>query len=512
MTNQQALAPTSLENEEVKHLAALDIGSNSFHFVHARLVKNNLQILHREKYRIKLASGLDENDMLSDEAMARGIAALSNLLSTTESLSDDNFRVVATYTLRQAKNAKKFLRKAREVFPFDIEIISGHEEARLIYQGVAHNSDAQKRQLVIDIGGGSTECIIGEQFNVKALVSLNIGCVSFQQRYFANGEITNKQFNKAIIAAKFEIEAIVKRFRKKGWQAAIGTSGTIKSIHNIINADENIHRPITLAALLSLKKTLIKTEKIEDIKIEGLKESRREVICSGLAILIALFEMLDIEEMQFCAESLREGVLYQQLDMLRFQDIRQRTIDSLCERFAVDQNQAASVEELAQSLLKDTKKTIKFPASIYERLLVWATQVHELGVDINPSGHHKHGEYILNEADLSGFNQEQQQALSWLVGNQRKKMLSPEHYDWYLLEPEHLMIIASVLRLAILLNQQRQLNEMPPVSLEITKHELVLHCQRQWLLDRPMVNASLFNEQSLLKKVDVHLKIVTLAN
>ena len=250
------------------YLAALDIGSNSFHFVFARLHNNNVQILHTEKYRVKLADGLNDNDELAQSAIARGVATLSKLATTTSKLTQENFRVVATYTLRQAKNAQDFLAAAGKVFPFNIEIISGHEEARLIYQGVAHYSEPHLKQLVIDIGGGSTECVIGQEQKVFTLASLNMGCVSFGQKYFFDKNIQAKYFKKAFLAAKREIESIVNRFKLRQWQLVTGTSGTIKSIHRILNMDNNIAQPITLKQLHSLKQQLIDFECIDNIAID----------------------------------------------------------------------------------------------------------------------------------------------------------------------------------------------------------------------------------------------------
>ena len=492
-----------------RYLAALDIGSNSFHYVYARLSKNNLQILHTEKYQVKLASGLDEHDVLSEEAIIRGVASLENLLSSTKNLSADNFRVVATYTLRQAKNANAFLQAAKQVFPFDIEIISGHEEARLIYQGVAQNSDSNVQQLIVDIGGGSTECVIGQQFNVTTVASLNVGCVSLQKTFFPDEIINNKRFNQAIKEAKYQLESIVSRFKKKGWQQAVGTSGTIKTIYHIINAHEGINKPITRQQLQQLKTTLIKTASSKKIKLTGLKENRRDILCSGVAILIALLDMLAIKSLDYSSQALREGVLFEQLDAIRFDDIRQRTVNSLNTRFTIDQIQADNVCQLALAFFHNISKKINISSPNYRLLLQWAAKIHELGVDINPSGYHKHGEYILNHADLAGFNQEQQQALAWLVGNQRKKIMPAEKLDWYLLDVKMLSVLMIILRLSVLLNQQRQLNERPPVELSYQKSTIELTCPKNWLIERPLVDTDLFHEQQYLAKIAVKLTIKT---
>jgi len=489
------------------YLAALDIGSNSFHFVFARLHNNNIQILHTEKYRVKLADGLNEEDELEQTAIERGVATLSKLATTTSKLTQDNFRVVATYTLRQARNAQDFLAAAEKVFPFNIEIISGHEEARLIYQGVAHYSEPHLKQLVIDIGGGSTECVIGRQEQVFTLASLNMGCVNFQQRYFLDGAIKSKPFKKAILAAKREIESIVNRFRQSQWQLVTGTSGTIKSIHRVVNLDNSIAQPITLKQLNNLKQQLIGFEHVDNIDIKGLKENRRDVLCSGLAILIALMEMLDIKEIHFCEYALREGVLYEQLETLKCHSIKQHTVDNLMARFAIDTKQEENVSQLALSFYDKIAQDWKLTKKIYRELLQWACQLHELGVDINPSGYHKHGEYILSNADLAGFNQEQQTALAWLIGNQRKKITPAKSHQWYLLDKNALTKICALLRLAILLCQQRQLSFLPEYEVTAKGKALNISFPAQWLLDRPLVDIDLFYEQQALESLNLQLGI-----
>ncbi|MDG1752911.1 MAG: Ppx/GppA family phosphatase, partial [Thalassotalea sp.] len=307
-----------------QYLAALDIGSNSFHFVLARQVGEHTQIIHCEKYRVQLAQGLNNKKILSQEAIERGIATLENLAASTQHIDKKNFRAVATFTLRQAKNSGEFIKAAAKVFPFNIEVISGHEEARLIYQGVAHHRQYNVQQLVIDIGGGSTECIIGKQYKVKALDSLDIGCVSYQQQFFPNGIISAKAFKQAISNAKHEIDGIAKRFKKLGWKHVMGTSGTIKALVKIINYQQEIPRAITQKDLNALKKQCLNFKHCDDIAIDGLKESRRSVICAGLAILIAVMEGLEIDSIEYCQYALREGVLYEQLENSQHNNIRLR--------------------------------------------------------------------------------------------------------------------------------------------------------------------------------------------
>jgi len=482
------------------YLAALDIGSNSFHFVLARQIGDHLQIVHSEKYRVQLAQGLDHNNVLNQAAIRRGLSTLEHLATSTHHIKQEYFRAVATFTLRQAKNAREFLTLAAKIFPFHIEIISGHEEARLIYQGVAHHRQNISQQLVIDIGGGSTECIIGKKFKTEILDSLNMGCVNYQQQFFASGEISSSAFKQAIRAAAHEVDSIVKRFKRKGWQKVIGTSGTIKAITKIVNFNQEIERPFTLEDLRALKKQLIDSAHVDNIKISGLKESRRKVICSGVAILIAIMKNLEISEIEFCKYALREGVLFEHLDNIQHSNIRTRTIESFIERFNVDSHHSQMVNNLAQLMFEQVKTNWKLTNPIYAELLYSAIRLHEIGMDINASGFHKHGQYILEQADLAGFNQEQQKALAWLVGNQRKKIALPDEDLWYLLSSEKLIKLCVLIRLSVLLNQQRHGSDNFLFQIKAQGNAIKLSIDKQWLLERPIIDTELYYEQKHLEK------------
>jgi len=506
------LTGTEINNDIVQgYFAALDIGSNSFHYVLARKVGEQLQIMHSEKYRVKLAQGFDKDNNLSAEAIYRGVKTLGNLASSAEHISKDNFRVVATHSLRHAKNIQNFLKEAEKVFPFDIEIISGHEEARLIYQGVAHHTENSAQQLVIDIGGGSTECIIGEKQNIVTLASLNIGCVSYTKSYFPDGDISDKAFKNAIRAAKHEIDSFIKRFKKASWHHAIGTSGTLKNIYKIINYKQVLPQPFTLKQLLKLKKQLLTHRHCNDLKIAGLKDNRQELICAGVAITIALMECLDITALDYSQYALREGVLYEQLVNMSnsaiSNNIRQRSVNSLALRFNVDQAQVDIIQGLLKEWLKQVEGKWDLSAPIYTELLMFAVQLHELGIDINSSGYHKHGQYILTHSDLAGFNQEQQQALAWLVGNQRKKITPLTEYQWYLLKSESLKQLCGLLRLATLLCQQRQRDKFVPVArIDVFERSLILRIDQHWLFNRPIVDTELFYEQVAMATLDIELE------
>ncbi|MDO6444438.1 Ppx/GppA phosphatase family protein [Colwellia sp. 1_MG-2023] len=490
-----------------QYIAALDIGSNSFHFVLARQLGEHVQIIHCEKYRVKLAQGLDHNNVLSQEAIERGLSTLENLATTTQNINKKNFRAVATYTLRQAQNSGKFIQAASKVFPFNIEIISGHEEARLIYQGVAHHRQHNEQQLVIDIGGGSTECIIGEQYKVKALDSLNIGCVSYQQQFFQNGIISAQAFEQAIHQAKHQVESIAKRFKKLGWKHVIGTSGTIKAIVNIINYNQQIPHAITLKELNALKLQCLNFHHFDELLIEGLKESRRPVICAGLAILIALMEVLEISRLDYCQYALREGVLFEHIENNQHNNVRQRTITDFIERFNIDIPHALAVEQIAMKIFTAVKKAWQLHDNIYQELLQSAIKLHELGLDINTSGYQKHGQYIIEQADLPGFNQEQQKALAWLVGNQRKKITPLNDEQWSLLNVTNLEKLVIIIRLSALLSQQRHLDDDYLLAVSNTPKTLTLTFKEQWLFDRPIIDTELFYEKQAILSLNMRLTI-----
>lgn len=490
-----------------QHIAALDIGSNSFHFVLARIVDENLQILHSEKSQVKLADGLSDDYTLSEKGILRGLQALQNLAPIVAKITKENFRVVATYTLRRAKNVNEFLSRASEVFPYDIEVISGHEEARLVYQGASHYLPADDRHFVVDIGGGSTECIIGKGSNIYALDSINVGCVSTAKKFFPEQKITKKAFKKATSHARSVFESIKGRFLNVDWQRATGTSGTIKSIYHIINADQELNKPISLQQLLSLKEKLLSFDSFNDIELTGLKDNRQSVLCSGLAILIAVFQTFEIVELDYCDYSLREGVLFEAFEQRLNSDIHQRTIASLVSRFNIDVEQVQRVSSLASTLFDSVSEDWQLTEKPYKDLLMWAIQLHEIGFDINASGFHKHGKYIIENSDLPGFNQEQTQAIAWLVGSQRKKVMMPNNYQWHLLKMKKLIKTLTLFRLSCFFNKQRQLTQVPELTIRSKFKELSLLIEPSWKENNESVLNDLAKEQGVLQLLNIDLTI-----
>lgn len=488
------------------HIAALDIGSNSFHFVYARIIDHKIQVLHREKYRVRLASGLDESGKLSADAIDRALDVLELLAPTVEKLSRDQFRAVATYTLRKAINASELQSAAESVFPFPIEIISGHEEARLIYQGVAYTSPDIGKRLVIDIGGGSTEMIVGKGYDVEHLVSLNMGCVNFTKRFFANGVISERAFNLAIAQALTEVSSKVSRFNRNNWQLCVGCSGTIKAISRVIKINRLGNGLVNLESLRELQRLLIQFGNVEAIAIEGLNENRRPVICSGLSVLIGLFEALDIETLTFSDAALREGVMYENYKQAKHSDVQEKSVKSLQQRFSADIAQAEQVEQVMLALFRESQGEWQLPQELID-LCRWAAMLHEVGFDINVSSYHKHSAYIVSNADLPGFNTEEQQVLAWLVQNQRKKPQAENVPEAPTLKTQRILKAVALLRLSVLICHRRLLVELPKLALLVDKKTLTLHFEANLAASHPLLAESLMKEQQHIKLLGLRLNV-----
>lgn len=505
---------TDLENalsgatpRDITKIAALDIGSNSFHLVTARIVAGSIQILHKVKQKVRMAQGLDSDNMLTDDAIERGLEALRECQESLQGFQPDSVRIVATYTLRKAINSGAFISAAKRILPYPIEVISGVEEARLIYQGVAHTSASQGSRLVVDIGGGSTEFIIGEGFDPLLMRSLTMGCVSYTQRFFADGELRPKAFTKAILAAQQELELIADRYSDLGWQHCIGTSGTIRTLSNLqaeLLGNDN-ETGITLTGLKQLIDACCNAGKISKLKFESLSEDRRPVFAAGLAILCAVFESLQIDKMEYSSAALREGVLYEMEDRMEHHDIRQRTAESIATRYDVDIAQAKRVLSTTSTLYTQCAKDWKIEDGDFQSILNWAALLHEVGFQINTRGYQKHSAYILENAELPGFNQEQQKLLASLVLFHRKKIKLEEVPTFEQFSRDAVIKLVSLLRLAILLNIKRQDNLLPKLKVSANKAMIDVHFNKNWLGTKPLVSAELAIEKTRLAQVGIEL-------
>ncbi|WP_301003997.1 exopolyphosphatase [Arsukibacterium sp.] len=496
--------PEQTASSNADYMAAVDLGSNSFHMVIARVIDGSLQLLHREKQKVQLAEGLNDELVLSEEAIERGLQVLAQFADTLQPFAPNAVRVIATYTLRRARNSATFLRRAKVVFPFPIEVISGQEEARFIYQGVAHFEHFSAKRLVIDIGGGSTEFAIGEGLQPLRLSSRNMGCVSYGQSHFAQGKISPRRFERAILQAEQELEPIVSSFRNAGWQQAVGTSGTIKTIKDVISGLGWNNSSLRLNDLTALKRHLLQYNHASELELTGLTDDRKLLLCPGLAILIAAFNMLQIDEMVYVDAALREGVLYEMSERLQHHDIREHTISSMMRRYTVDEAQTQRVQQTAEALFNQVQAAWQLTDDD-GLLLSFACRVFEIGLHINSSGIQKHSAYILQNANLPGFNQEQQQLLACLVRFHRRKIRADELPIFSLYQLPQVINLLVLLRLAVLLNQKRRDDFVPEFTVSASAQQLQLVLPPEWLAQQSVLSADLQQEQKALKKIAFRL-------
>ncbi len=485
-----------LEQDE-RYIAAIDLGSNSFHMVVAKVVGSDLQLISRHKQRVRLASGLDSEMNLTHAAMERGLECLAMFAERLQGFDESNVRIAATHTLRRARNAHFFINRAKEVMPFPIEIIPGEEEARLIYLGVAHTQVESNSKLVVDIGGGSTEMIIGQEFEPELLNSKQMGCVSFTEQFFKNGKVSKKNFTKAMLAAEQKLEAIASKYRKKGWDIALGSSGTIKAIQEVLiglGFDDGL---ITAKRLDKLIETLCEFDSIDDIQLDGLTDDRKPVFAAGVAILAAIFEDLRIEQMFFSDGALREGLLYEMEERFVRSDIRMRTTENLAQIHRVDLDHANRVKAQAREMLDQvhTELGIKKKSDLFD-LLEWSALLHEVGLSINLRSFHRHSFYILLHSTLPGFNREQQLVLATLARFQRKALKLNELPEFNLYKQNDVVSLIKILRLAIVLNGQRNDDPLPEITLAIKDDEWKLSCTDEaWLENNKLLHTDLQEEQ-----------------
>ena len=488
-------------------VAAVDLGSNSFHLVVARRVDDDLQILDRSRERVALAEGLDEKKRLSDEAQTRSLACLSRFGERLRGMPREAVRAVGTSSLRVARNAHVFLDRANAALGHPVEIIPGAEEARLIYLGVAHDVSGNGHlRLVVDIGGGSTECILGRRFDAKRTDSLHMGCVHWSLRFFPDGILTEEAMSRAVIAARLEVRALEAPYRAAGWEECLGASGTIVNVESILRENGWSDGGITDKGLRRLRKAIASAGRIENLDLPGLQPDRLGVIAGGVAILTALFEGLGIERMRASQGALREGVLYDLLGRIRHEDVRFRTIRSLAERFGVDREQGERVRSTARELFTQVARAWDLSEEEDERMLAWAARLHEIGLSISYSGHHKHGAYLVENSQMPGFSREDQLALAALISTHRRKP-STERLE-ALPGPmqKRTLRLALLLRLAVLLNRGRSADAAPRVAMDVKKSSYELRFPAGWLDENPLLRADLEEEARQLRGIGLEIE------
>jgi exopolyphosphatase/guanosine-5'-triphosphate,3'-diphosphate pyrophosphatase len=486
-------------------IAAIDLGSNSFHMVLARVDQGEIRILERLGEKVQLAAGIDEQRLLNEEAMQRGLDCLGRFAQLICGLPQGAVRIVGTNALRIARNRKVFIRRAEALLGHPVDVVAGLEEARLIYLGVSHTfPDTPGKRLVVDIGGGSTEFIIGQRFEPLLRESLQMGCVSFTQRFFADGKISPARYAQAYTAARLELMSREQGMRRQGWQEAIGASGTIRSVGLAIQAGGRGSGEVNAQGLIWLKRKLLKCSEVDKLDFEGVKPERRTIFPAGLAILEAIFDALGLETMTHSEGALREGVLYDLIGRHQHEDVRQRTLSALMERYHVDLEQAARVEAKALMALDQVAVAWNLQEDWQRELLSWAARVHEVGLDIAHYHYHKHGAYLIEHCDLAGFSRQDQQVLALLVRGHRRNIPLDKFRDAEA-DTESLVRLCILLRFAILFHHIRGTQEMPKVRLEVGERSLELIFPEGWLAANPLTQADFAQEAEWLQRIEYRL-------
>jgi exopolyphosphatase/guanosine-5'-triphosphate,3'-diphosphate pyrophosphatase len=490
-------------------LAAIDMGSNSFHMVIAQLIHGEIRTLEKMGEKVQLGAGLDRFNYLTEEAQERALACLARFAQRLQGIPANAVQIVGTNALRIARNSQQFMARAEEVLGYPVEVIAGHEEARLIYLGASHTlADDMGRRLVIDIGGGSTEFIIGERFEPQELESLHMGCVSFRNLYFSDDKITRRQMDAAITRAEQELQNIRQRYRSIGWQNAVGSSGSVKSISRVLASLNITNGTITKAGMHELRKRLIDIGKTETLGELGVRSDRQSIFPAGFAILMGAFQSLGIEEMDFTDGALREGLLYDLVGRIQHEDVRERTITALQERYHIDKIHGAAVEATAVAIWQQVADAWGLQTANDEDMLRWACRLHEVGMTISRSQYHKHGAYLLRYSDLPGFSQQVQRDLATLVRGHRRKFSMAIFDDLDAEDRVRLRYLCVVLRMAVLIQHARNLEPPPDFILCASDNKLVIEFTQGWADSRPLTVADLDNERDYLANEDFELEII----
>ena len=483
-------------------LAAIDLGSNSFHLIIAKSEFGELRPVHAlaEKVQLGETSGAA---MLTSGAISRGLTCLERFKQPIDSTTPVKIRVVGTNALRRAKNRQDFIEPAEQILGAPIDVIYGREEARLIYLGVAHTlSDDEDTRLVVDIGGGSTEFILGRRFEPIRLESLQMGCVSFGQAFFPDGNISKERFEAAYHRARIEISHIKRNYQKNLWAEAVGSSGTLRAIETLITAAGWREDGIDRDSLAKLQRLLLTFNRIDDIDLPGLSETRKGVVTAGLAITLGIFDGLQIPLMRTSAGALREGVIYDLLGRFSHEDVRNRSVSAMQQRYSVDQRIADLVTQRVTILAEATKEHWGLQVDDIE-LLKWAGALHEIGVAISQKNYSQHSAYLVLNTDLPGFAQQDQEVMATLITGLKGKPRSELLDGVAKRKRRRVARMMVLLRLAVMLKHVEALEEIPDLSVSADESSLTLAFPQSWGEDHPLTVWEIEQSGAAMEKLGV---------
>ncbi len=485
------------------NLAAVDLGSNSFRLEIGRVEGAHIVREGYWKETVRLAAGLDETNKLSKKSIDTALETLARMNERLRGMPGEQVRAVGTQTMRLARNVNDFLVEAQSALGYPIEVISGREEARLVFEGCMHTlPPSNLRRLVVDIGGASTEVIVGRGFSADKAESFKVGCVNTSLRFFKDGRIDRSSLKKAQVAAAAEFEEAIAAFSRSQWEEAYGSSGTVGAVSEILRANDWSDGRINGEGLLKLRHALLDAGEIRRIKLAGLKPDRQEVLAGGVAVLSAVFETLGIDEMRPARGALRVGVLYDLLGRREQHDLRDATVERMLDRFGVDRAQAARVAATANALFEQLAPTAR---EVMVKRLGWAAQLHEIGFAISHGDYHKHSAYLVQHADMAGFSTSDQEHIAALVLGQRGNLRKVHA----VLEDRERAAKILVLRLAVILNHARRSIELPRWSLKFGR-SIELAVEADWLARHPLTQFLLEEEAVHWARVGIAFNVRTL--
>ncbi len=481
-------------------LAAVDLGSNSFRVEIGRVIDNRITTQNYWKETIRLAAGFDENGALTEEVIERAVACLARFNERIGGLPPSRVRAVGTQAFREATNSADFLARAEAALGYPIDILSGHEEARLVFKGCVNSLPASTgRRLVVDIGGASTEFVIGQGLQANRFESFHVGCVNTSLRFFKDGVISEERLQKAIVACAAEFEEAITAFGPGEYDEAYGSAGTFGAVADLCRELWGTTE-VTWDHLQNIRRQLLKFKNTSDVCFPGLKPDRKEVIAGGIAVLIAVFSSLKIKSMKVAPGALRVGLLYDVLGRVENRDTRCASVDALLASTRVSTEQAALVSRLTGELISVLEPDI---SEENKKRLLWAAKLHEVGTMISTSKYHRHSEYIVRHADLPGFSTEEQLLLSAYVLGHRGGLGKLEGR----LNDTRFLTRLLALRLAVIFAHARADVKLPAISAKGTLPGLTLRVDKHWLEDHPLTDYLLDEEVEYWTKVNVHLRI-----
>lgn len=494
--------------ERTDTYAAVDLGSNSFHLLIARQEFGALRIIDRIKEMVRLGGGLDRDGNLDQDTQQRALTCLAQFGQRLRGIPADNIRAVGTQTFRRLKHANAFLMVAETGLDCSIDVISGREEARLIYLGVSQGvSGHRERRLVIDIGGGSTEIVIGEGLEPIEMESVQYGCVSLTRKFFADGKLSQKRWRKAVDCVMADLQEFRLRYLHTNWQTAIGSSGTVLAITEICCRSGWVEKDVDAASIIRLRDKLLSFKTIDDVQLPGLSERRHSVLVGGLAILSACFNVFALEKLKASPYALREGVLHDLLGRLENRDPRENTIRAFKARYGVEPGQVERVRRIALETCRQIEGHA-FIKPVHRKLLAWAAELHEVGLSVSHSHYQEHSGYLVQHSDMAGFTQQEQQFLSALVRHHRR--LIPRDFARSLPSRMHepLRFTLFCLRFACILCRTRDDLAVPEFSLTLVDRHLRVEFPTEWQRTHPLTVADLQQEIQLLRSIGLRLSTI----